>query len=173
MRHFFQLPAAGPAFFLSAWILMIFAGIVDTDVGIKLSAMGRRWWLPLRSGWCWLRLLVPLLADRERDDQDVVCGVIAERKATSEIRIFAFSWRGRSDGSFTHGELRVGSPAGSVWGGDPPQGAAVALDGLDTRGADGWKALSPGVAGSLRRGCPQTTIQGRGASGKLSLCATL
>jgi hypothetical protein len=35
MRHFFQLTAAGPAFFLSAWILMIFAGIVDTDVGIK------------------------------------------------------------------------------------------------------------------------------------------
>jgi hypothetical protein len=35
MRHFFRLIAAGPAFFLSAWILMIFAGIVDTDVGIK------------------------------------------------------------------------------------------------------------------------------------------
>jgi hypothetical protein len=35
MRHFFRLTAAGPAFFLSAWILMIFAGIVDTDVGIK------------------------------------------------------------------------------------------------------------------------------------------
>jgi len=35
MRYFFRLTAAGPAFFLSAWILMIFAGIVDTDVGIK------------------------------------------------------------------------------------------------------------------------------------------
>jgi hypothetical protein len=35
MRHFFRLTAAGPLFFLSAWILMIFAGIVDTDVGIK------------------------------------------------------------------------------------------------------------------------------------------
>ena len=35
MRDFVRLTAAGPAFFLSAWILMIFAGIVDTDVGIK------------------------------------------------------------------------------------------------------------------------------------------
>jgi hypothetical protein len=35
MRYFFRVTAAGPAFFLSAWILMIFAGIVDTDVGIK------------------------------------------------------------------------------------------------------------------------------------------
>jgi hypothetical protein len=35
MRYFFRVIAAGPAFFLSAWILMIFAGIVDTDVGIK------------------------------------------------------------------------------------------------------------------------------------------
>jgi hypothetical protein len=32
---FFRLLAAGPAFFVSAWLLMIFAGIVDTDVGIK------------------------------------------------------------------------------------------------------------------------------------------
>jgi hypothetical protein len=35
MRYFFRLLAAGPLFFVSAWILMIFAGIVDTDVGIK------------------------------------------------------------------------------------------------------------------------------------------
>jgi hypothetical protein len=35
MRDFFKVLAAGPAFFLSAWILMIFAGIVDHDVGIK------------------------------------------------------------------------------------------------------------------------------------------
>ncbi|MBO0693244.1 MAG: hypothetical protein J2P58_10145 [Acidimicrobiaceae bacterium] len=35
MRYFVRLTAAGPAFFLSAWILMIFAGIIDTDVGIR------------------------------------------------------------------------------------------------------------------------------------------
>jgi hypothetical protein len=32
---FFRVVAAGPAFFVSAWLLMIFAGIVDTDVGIR------------------------------------------------------------------------------------------------------------------------------------------
>jgi len=31
---FFRLMAAGPLFFVSAWLLMIFAGIVGTDVGI-------------------------------------------------------------------------------------------------------------------------------------------
>ena len=35
MSAFFRLIAAGPLFFASAWILMIFAGIVDTDVGIR------------------------------------------------------------------------------------------------------------------------------------------
>jgi hypothetical protein len=35
MSAFFRLIAAGPLFFVSAWILMIFAGIVDTDVGIR------------------------------------------------------------------------------------------------------------------------------------------
>lgn len=35
MRHFIRLTAAGPLFFVSAWILMIFAGILDTDIGIK------------------------------------------------------------------------------------------------------------------------------------------
>jgi hypothetical protein len=35
MKSFFGLLAAGPAFFLSAWLLMIFAGIVDTDTGIR------------------------------------------------------------------------------------------------------------------------------------------
>ena len=35
MGSFFRLLAAGPAFFVSAWLLMIFAGIVATDVGIK------------------------------------------------------------------------------------------------------------------------------------------
>lgn len=34
MPAFFRLPAAGPAFFLSAWLLMIFAGIVSKNVGI-------------------------------------------------------------------------------------------------------------------------------------------
>jgi hypothetical protein len=29
------LLAAGPAFFVSAWLLMIFAGIVATDTGIR------------------------------------------------------------------------------------------------------------------------------------------
>jgi hypothetical protein len=32
---FFKLIAAGPLFFVSAWILMLFAGIVATDVGIQ------------------------------------------------------------------------------------------------------------------------------------------
>ena len=35
MQSFFGLIAAGPAFFLSAWLLMIFAGIVGTDAGIR------------------------------------------------------------------------------------------------------------------------------------------
>jgi hypothetical protein len=32
---FFKLIAAGPLFFVSAWLLMIFAGIVAADVGIR------------------------------------------------------------------------------------------------------------------------------------------
>jgi hypothetical protein len=32
---FVKLIAAGPLFFVSAWILMIFAGIVSADVGIR------------------------------------------------------------------------------------------------------------------------------------------
>jgi hypothetical protein len=32
---FLKLPTAGLLFFLSAWFLMIFAGIVSTDVGIR------------------------------------------------------------------------------------------------------------------------------------------
>jgi hypothetical protein len=32
---FFRLAAAGPLFFVSAWLLMIFAGIVASDVGIR------------------------------------------------------------------------------------------------------------------------------------------
>jgi hypothetical protein len=32
---FFKIVAAGPAFFVSAWLLMIFAGITGEDVGIR------------------------------------------------------------------------------------------------------------------------------------------
>lgn len=35
MRTYFSLPAAGLLFFVSAWLLMLFAGIVSDDVGIK------------------------------------------------------------------------------------------------------------------------------------------
>jgi hypothetical protein len=35
MSAFFKLIAAGPMFFVSAWLLMIFAGITATDVGIR------------------------------------------------------------------------------------------------------------------------------------------
>jgi hypothetical protein len=35
MDAFFKLIAAGPLFFVSAWLLMVFAGIVGNDVGIR------------------------------------------------------------------------------------------------------------------------------------------
>lgn len=35
MRDFFGVLAAGPLFFVSSWLLMIFAGIVASDVGIR------------------------------------------------------------------------------------------------------------------------------------------
>lgn len=35
MDSFFKLVAAGPAFFVSAWLMMIFAGIVGDDVGVR------------------------------------------------------------------------------------------------------------------------------------------
>ena len=35
MGDFFQIIAAGPAFFVSSWVLMIFAGIVGTDIGVR------------------------------------------------------------------------------------------------------------------------------------------
>jgi hypothetical protein len=35
MDDFFKIVAAGPAFFVSAWVLMIFAGIVSADAGIR------------------------------------------------------------------------------------------------------------------------------------------
>jgi hypothetical protein len=35
VNGFFKVVAAGPAFFVSAWVLMIFAGITSTDAGIR------------------------------------------------------------------------------------------------------------------------------------------
>ena len=35
MGDFFGIVAAGPFFFVSAWLLMIFAGIVSPDAGIQ------------------------------------------------------------------------------------------------------------------------------------------
>ena len=35
MNDFFGIVAAGPAFFVSAWLLMLFAGMVASDVGIR------------------------------------------------------------------------------------------------------------------------------------------
>jgi len=35
VSDFFRMVTAGPFFFVSAWLLMIFAGIVGTEVGIK------------------------------------------------------------------------------------------------------------------------------------------
>lgn len=35
MREFFRLLAAGPTFFVSAWFLMLLAGDVSKDVGIR------------------------------------------------------------------------------------------------------------------------------------------
>jgi hypothetical protein len=33
LSNFFKVISAGPLFFVSAWILMLFGGVVDTDVG--------------------------------------------------------------------------------------------------------------------------------------------
>ena len=35
MDAFVKLIAAGPLFFVSAWVLMIFAGMTATDIGIR------------------------------------------------------------------------------------------------------------------------------------------
>ena len=35
MRTFLSLPAAGFLFFVSAWLMMLFAGVVADDVGTK------------------------------------------------------------------------------------------------------------------------------------------
>lgn len=35
MSSYFKLMAAGPAFFLSAWLVMLFAGIIGSDIGVR------------------------------------------------------------------------------------------------------------------------------------------
>ena len=35
MSDFFGIVAAGPAFFVSSWLLMIFVGITSSDIGIR------------------------------------------------------------------------------------------------------------------------------------------
>jgi hypothetical protein len=40
MRPYFALPAAGVFFFLSAWLLMLFAGILHDEIGIKPFGYG-------------------------------------------------------------------------------------------------------------------------------------
>ena len=35
MESFFKLVAAGPMFFVSSWLLMLFAGAVSLDTGIR------------------------------------------------------------------------------------------------------------------------------------------
>jgi hypothetical protein len=35
VNDYFKLVAAGPAFFVSSWLLMIFAGITGADIGIR------------------------------------------------------------------------------------------------------------------------------------------
>ncbi len=35
MSDYFKIVTAGPAFFLSAWLLMLFAGATSTDLGIR------------------------------------------------------------------------------------------------------------------------------------------
>jgi len=35
VNDFFGIVAAGPAFFVSSWLLMLFAGIVASEVGIR------------------------------------------------------------------------------------------------------------------------------------------
>jgi hypothetical protein len=35
MGDFFQIIAAGPFFFVSSWVLMIFAGITGSDIGVR------------------------------------------------------------------------------------------------------------------------------------------
>jgi hypothetical protein len=40
MRPYFALPAAGVFFFFSAWLLMLFAGILHDEIGIRPFGYG-------------------------------------------------------------------------------------------------------------------------------------
>lgn len=40
MGVFFRLPAAGLLFFVSAWVLMIFAGMLHKDIGVRPFGYG-------------------------------------------------------------------------------------------------------------------------------------
>lgn len=40
MSSFFRLLAAGPMFFVSAWLLMLFAGTTAADIGIRPFGYG-------------------------------------------------------------------------------------------------------------------------------------
>jgi len=40
MRPYFALPAAGVFFFVSAWLLMLFAGILHDSIGIRPFGYG-------------------------------------------------------------------------------------------------------------------------------------
>jgi hypothetical protein len=40
MRPYFALPAAGVFFFVSAWLLMLFAGILHEEIGIRPFGYG-------------------------------------------------------------------------------------------------------------------------------------
>jgi hypothetical protein len=50
MAACFGLLAAGPMFFVSAWVLMIFAGIVHDDVGIRPFGYGTAF-MSIHDGW--------------------------------------------------------------------------------------------------------------------------
>ena len=43
MGDFFGVLAAGPFFFVSSWVLMLFVGGFAGDVGSSQSATSRRW----------------------------------------------------------------------------------------------------------------------------------
>jgi hypothetical protein len=43
LDDFSKIVAAGPAFFVSAWLPVIFAGIADAEVGMTTSKPQRAW----------------------------------------------------------------------------------------------------------------------------------
>ncbi|MDA8045293.1 MAG: hypothetical protein M0Z30_08665 [Actinomycetota bacterium] len=81
MTSFFKLMAAGPAFFLSAWLLMIFAGILDQDVGIRpfgyLTSM-------VATIGLWL-VLAPAIGAVARSSGPPAAGGKKKRKVTVEV----------------------------------------------------------------------------------------